>query len=181
VTISNVATGVRRSTATDDRGRFLVPQLPPGSYELTVSLSGFGTLVRQGITLTVGQEASLTLPMQVGAVTEQVTVVGEAPLVNTATSSVAGIVEEKRIAELPLNGRDFTQLALIEPGVVSVRNSDQIATKGFGTRIAAAGSRQTRPHGCWMARTLRACRTLVLPGVHQAFCSESMPSRSSKS
>jgi len=141
VTVSNVATGVRRSTATDDRGRFLAPQLPPGPYELTVSLSGFDTLVRRGITLTVGQEASLNLPMRVGAVTEQVTVVGEAPLVNTSTSSVAGIVEEKRIAELPLNGRDFTQLALIEPGVVSVRNSDQIATKGFGTRIAAAGSR----------------------------------------
>lgn len=141
ITISNVATGVKRSTAADDRGRFVVAQLPPGPYELTVTAAGFETLVRKGITLTVGQEAALNLPMKVGAVSEQVTVLGEAPLVNTATSSVSGIVEEKRIVELPLNGRDFTQLALLQPGVVSVRNTDQLSTKGFGTRVSAAGSR----------------------------------------
>ncbi len=141
VAVTNVATGVRRTTVTDEHGRFVAAQLPPGPYELTVTVAGFQVLVRQGITLTVGQEANLSLPMEVGAVTEQVTVVGEAPLVNTASSSVSGVVEQKRIEELPLNGRDFTQLALIQPGVVSVRNSDQLATKGYGTRVSAAGSR----------------------------------------
>ena len=139
--VTNVATGVRRSTTADERGRYVVAQLPPGPYEVTVTMTGFETLVRTGMTLAVGQEAVLNLNMRVGAVTEQVTVVGEAPLVNTATSAVAGVVEQKRIEQLPLNGRDFTQLALIEPGVVSVRNADAVATKGYGVRVAAAGSR----------------------------------------
>jgi len=118
-----------------------VTELPPGSYQVTATLSGFETLVRTRITLVVGQKATLPLAMKIGAVTEQVTVTGEAPLMNTSTSAVSGVVEEKRILELPLNGRDFSQLPLVIPGVYSVRNTDSIATKGYGTRVSMAGSR----------------------------------------
>ena len=142
VVVSNVATGTRRTLLTNEQGRFIAPQLPPSSYEVTVTMAGFETLVRTGITLTVGQDASLTLSMKVGSVTEQVNVTGAAPLVDTNSSSVSGVVEEERIQQLPLNGRDFSQLALVEPGVVLTRNTDTAsAQKGFGTRISVGGSR----------------------------------------
>jgi len=141
VTVMNVETGVQRAVMTDASGRFLVPQLAPGSYQITATMAGFETLIRRGITLTVGQTASVNLSMKVGAVAEQLTITGEAPLVDTSTSSVSGVVEEARIQELPLNGRDFSQLALVEPAVVLARNTDTVATKGNGTRITIAGSR----------------------------------------
>jgi outer membrane receptor protein involved in Fe transport len=142
ITASNVETGLKRSTITNETGRFLLSELPPGSYEIAVTLPGFETLVRKGMTLTIGQQANLTLSMNVGAIDQQVVVTGDAPIVETTQSSVAGVVEEKRITELPLNGRDFTQLALVEPAVVSLRNtgSGEIG-RGFGTRMSVAGSR----------------------------------------
>src|SRR6266850_2585015 len=142
VTASNVETGLKRTMTTTDEGRFLLSVLPPGSYEVTVTLPGFETLVRKGMTLTVGQQASLALVLSVGAVDQQVVVTGDAPIVETTQSSVAGVVEERRITELPLNGRDFTQLALVEPAVISLRNtgSGEVG-RGFGVRMSVAGSR----------------------------------------
>ena len=141
VTVTNTATGVRRSVTTDGAGRFSAPQLEPGPYEVSATMKGFETMVREGITLALGQEANLNLPMKVGAVTEQVTVTAEAPLVNTSSSSVAGVVDEKRIEDLPLNGRDFSQLPLVQPGVSSFRNGSVAVSKGYGARIAMSGSR----------------------------------------
>ena len=141
VTVRNSETGVQRTFTADEKGRYIAPDLVPGPYEVTATATGFETLVRRGITLTVGQDANINLTMKVGAVTEQVSVTAEAPLVDTSSSSVSGVVEEKRITDLPLNGRDFSQLALVQPGVLSIRNSDVGASKGFGTRIAIAGSR----------------------------------------
>ncbi|MSO19443.1 MAG: TonB-dependent receptor [Acidobacteria bacterium] len=141
ITVNNTETGIKRTATSDAQGRFNVPSLNPGTYEITSTLTGFDTSVRQGITLTVGQVVNLPLTMKVGSVSEQVTVTGEAPLVDVSTSNVSGVVEERRIQELPLNGRDFSQLALVQPGAVSVRGSEQGASKGFGTRVALAGSR----------------------------------------
>ena len=141
VNVTNTATGSRRTVSSDAAGRFTAPQLVPGPYEATATMTGFETLRHTGITLAVGQQANLTLAMKVGAVTEQVTVTGEAPLVNTSSSAVAGLVEEKRIEELPLNGRDFSQLPLIQPGVSAVRNGDVTVSKGYGARIVMGGSR----------------------------------------
>ena len=142
VTASNIDTGLKRTTIANELGRFVLSELPPGSYEITVSLPGFETLVRKGITLTVGQLATLNLQMKVGGVGEQVVVTGDAPIVETSQSAVSGVVEEKRITELPLNGRDFTQLALVEPATVSLRNTGTgEVNRGFGTRMSVAGSR----------------------------------------
>src|SRR3989442_13374049 len=94
------------------------------------------------MSLTVGQQARLGLVMHVGTVDQQVIVTGDAPIVEATQSSVGGVVEEKRITELPLNGRDFTQLALVEPAVVSLRNTTTgEISKGFGSRLSVAGSR----------------------------------------
>ena len=141
VVVSNVETGVQRSVTTDVKGFYLVSELPPGRYQVAASQAGFETLLRAGITLVVGQTANLPLTMKVGAINVQVTVTAEAPLVNTSTSSVSGVVEQQRIEDLPLNGRDFSQLPLVQPGVSAVRNGDVTVTKGYGTRISMGGSR----------------------------------------
>lgn len=141
ITVTNTDTGLSRTATSDAAGRYIVLQLPPGPYRVSTTLAGFDTLVREGIQLEVGQDAALNLALRVGSVNEQVTVVGDAPLVNVTGSTVSGVVDEKRIVDLPLNGRDFTQLALVQPGVLSARNTDSTASKGYGTRISIAGSR----------------------------------------
>ncbi len=139
--VRNAETGAQRSMNSDERGRYVAAELAPGAYEVTATMTGFETLTRRGITLVVGQDAVINLTMNVGAVSEKVDVTGEAPLVDTSSSSVGGVVDSTQITQMPLNGRDFSQLALVVPGVFSVRNSDAGASKGFGTRIAMAGSR----------------------------------------
>src|ERR1051325_5422776 len=81
VMVANLETGLRRTTISNELGRFVLSELPPGSYEITVSLPGFETLVRKGVTLAVGQLATLTLQLKVGGVGGQVTVRGERPMV----------------------------------------------------------------------------------------------------
>ena len=141
VTVVNRETGNRRAVTTDAGGRFVLTQLAPGPYEVIATISGFDTLRRSGITLAIGQEATVNMVMKVGTVTQQVEVTGEASQVNATTSSVSGVVEEKRIEDLPLNGRDFSQLPLVQPGVAAVRNGDVTVSKGYGARISMAGSR----------------------------------------
>ena len=164
ITVTNTDTGADRSVTSDDKGRYVAPQLPPGSYQVSVNAPGFESLIRKGITLTVGQGAVLNLAMKVGAVSEQVTVTADAPLVNTSSSSVSGVVEEKRIEELPLNGRDFTQLALVEAGVVSARNTDSTTTKGFGTRLVMAGSRADQTTWLLDGTNIKSMANLGTPG-----------------
>jgi hypothetical protein len=141
VSVTNSSTGVTRTVTSGPGGRFTAPELLPGPYQLKATKEGFQSLVRSGITLEVGQQAEVNLTMQVGTVSEQVTITAEAPMVNTDSSAVAGVVNEKNIEELPLNGRDFSQLPLVEAGVAAIRNGDVTVTKGFGTRVAMGGSR----------------------------------------
>jgi hypothetical protein len=117
LSITNVGTGIVTTTSTKGEGTFSVPNLQPGNYEISAAAKGFSTLVRKGITLTVGQELVLNLSLQVGGVNEQVTVTAEAPTVNLANATISGVVEQRTVQELPLNGRSWTDLAILQPGV----------------------------------------------------------------
>lgn len=119
VRLKNVETGIERTATTDSGGRYRVAELHLGNYEITAEQSGFQTVARSGVTLTVAREAVVDFVLQVGAVTEQVTVTGEAPLVNTANSTVATLVDQGEMRDMPLNGRSFDNLTAIQPGVVS--------------------------------------------------------------
>jgi outer membrane receptor protein involved in Fe transport len=141
VTVKHVQTGMTRTAVTDDQGHYRVTNLNLGDYEVDAALSGFQTEVRKGVTLTIGREAVVDFAMRLGEVSESVVVTGEAPLVDTTSSSVAGLIDEKAIRDLPLSGRDFIQLALLEPSVLRITNSDNTIAKGFGTRTTFAGSR----------------------------------------
>ena len=92
VQVTNVATGVSRTVQSDVQGRYTVPQLAPGMYEVESSSSGFQTFIRRGIELTIGRHAIVDMVLQVGAVTQTVEVTGEASLVNTTTAATSGLI-----------------------------------------------------------------------------------------
>ena len=110
VTVKNLETGVARAVASDDRGYYRALSLPVGRYEVAAEKTGFRTQVRTGIHLVVGQEAVVNLSLEVGEVQQSVTVAAEAPIVNTTTASTSGLVGERQIKDLPLNGRSFDNL-----------------------------------------------------------------------
>ena len=131
VSIKNVATGEVRAVTTNAAGLYTAPNLLPGSYEVTVTASGFSTEVRSGITLTVGAQQVLNITMQVGQVSQKVEVTGEAPAVQLATSTISDVVNETTVVELPLNGRDWTSLATLQPGITSNAAIQPVITAGF--------------------------------------------------
>src|SRR3972149_2064146 len=120
VGLLNEDTGISRSMQSDSGGRYSAPALSLGTYRVTASLEGFQTEVRSGIVLTVGREAIVNFELPVGAVTQTVEVTGEAPLVESTTSSLGSLVDDRTIRDLPLNGRSYDQLALLQPGVVAL-------------------------------------------------------------
>src|SRR5947199_6486444 len=110
ITVKHTESGLTRSVVSGERGAYNVPLLPVGAYEITTTMPGFKQQVRTGINLVVGQEAVVELTLEVGANAEQVTVTGDAPLVNTTTASVSGLVNERQVKDLPLNGRSVDNL-----------------------------------------------------------------------
>jgi carboxypeptidase family protein len=120
VEVKNVGTGITQPATTDGQGRFRVPELPIGSYEVQATQAGFQTVVRRGITLTVGSEAVVDFTLPVGQAQQTVTVEAQASQVDTSSSAIANLVESTQMRELPLNGRNFEQLLSLAPGVQSV-------------------------------------------------------------
>ena len=143
VSIKNVATGEVRAVTTNSAGLYAVPNLLPGSYDVTATAPGFSTEIRSGITLTVGAQQTLNIAMQIGQVSQKVEVTGEAPVVQLANSTISGIVSQTTVVELPLNGRDWTQLATLQPGVSSVSSiqGGGNSTRGYGVQMSISGSR----------------------------------------
>src|SRR5882724_2212731 len=119
VKTKNLETGATRNSFTDDAGRYLVLALPVGEYEVTVSKSGFQDAIRTGIQLVVNQEATIDLRLQVTAVQSEITVRGDAPMVSTTTLDISGLVGERAVKELPLNGRSYDLLLTLNPGIVN--------------------------------------------------------------
>jgi carboxypeptidase family protein/TonB-dependent receptor-like protein len=144
VAIKNTDTSQSRTVVTDAAGRYRVPLLAPGHYEVTAQISGFQTMVRSGITVTVGQQAVVDARMSLGNVSESITVEGAAPLVETTTGTISNVVTEQQLGSMPLNGRDITQLVLLQPGVVMSRSSVQGSNVGQGTKMSVAGSRPSQ-------------------------------------
>src|SRR6516164_7728150 len=119
VTIKHTESGLTRDVISNENGGYRVPSLPVGAYEITTTMPGFKQEVRKGINLVVGQEAVVNLTLEVGANAEQVTVTEEAPLVNTTLSSTSGLISEAQVKDLPLNGRSFDNLLILNVGVVN--------------------------------------------------------------
>lgn len=116
----NVETNSSRTVTTDEVGRFRIEALAPGSYEVQSEREGFNKETRRGIVLTVGREAVVNFSLKAGDLSDEVATTGDAPLVNTTTSEISALINERTITELPLNGRDLFQLATLQIGVVNV-------------------------------------------------------------
>src|SRR6266403_258784 len=142
VSITNSATGVVREVTTDSAGFYSAPNLLPGVYDITVAATGFSSAVQTGLTLTVGASKSLNIASAVGQVSEKVEVTAAAPTVELTSSTISGEVDSTTERELPLNGRDWTQLATLQPGVVSVRveaGASNRGNRGYGTLLTISG------------------------------------------
>jgi hypothetical protein len=142
VTVKSLETGAIRAVTTGETGDFIIVGLPLGRQEVKVEKTGFKAAVRTGINLEVGQQAVVNLKLEIGEFIQQVQVSEEAPVVNTTTASVAGIVDERQVKDLPLNGRSFDNLITLNPGAInySAMKSANTSTSD-GNTFTVAGRR----------------------------------------
>lgn len=133
ITVKNLETGATRVTDTDEAGDFRVLSLALGAHEVKAEKIGFKAAVRTGIDLDVGQEAVVNLRLEVGEITQEVTVLEEVPVVNTTAYSTSGVVGERSVKELPLNGRSFDNLITLNPGTInytSMKSANTTTSEG---------------------------------------------------
>jgi Carboxypeptidase regulatory-like domain/TonB dependent receptor len=139
VTVTNIQTNIAVKTQTGDDGGYVIPSLRPGDYSVSAESTGFQKTLRTGVTLQVAQVARVDIALQAGQLTESVEVVGATPLLDTLTSSRGSVVDQKKIVDLPLNGRDYNQLALLSPGVLP--GTPRLASVNFKGVLNVNGNR----------------------------------------
>ena len=151
ISVSNVATGIVRTTVSNDVGIFRVPDLVPSVYEVTVSAAGFATRRLTNIELTVGAQQVLNVALTTAGVSTTVEVSSAAPAIELASAALTGVEDSRTTRELPLNGRDWTQLATLQPGVSLIRTQNTLngstsnrGSRGFGTEVSIGGGRPTQ-------------------------------------
>jgi hypothetical protein len=137
VTANNLDTGISRTAPTDQGGRYRFFALPIGLYEVRVTKEGFAEGIRSGIRLVVGQDATVDLGLRVGQVSEQVKVTEDAPVVSLTTQDISGLVGERQVKDLPLNGRSYDLLLTLNPGIV---NFTWEKTGGIGVSNSTTGN-----------------------------------------
>jgi len=146
IVIRNTATGVETTVTSNPQGFYTVPNLQPGEYVLRASAKGF-SVSQAHIDLEVGEQTLVNISMQPGTVTESVEVLDVTPAMELASSQISDVVDAQTVRELPLNGRDWTQLATLQPGVAAVRTEKAVAVgadrgnRGYGVQITVSGAR----------------------------------------
>src|SRR5215831_2929116 len=138
VNIKHVDSGLTRTVISSETGNYTAPSLPVGPYEISTTMPGFKQEVRRCIHLVVGQQAVIDLTLEVGGNAEQVTVSEEAPLVNTTLASTSGLITEAQVKDLPLNGRSFDNLLILN---VNTTNPSSNVNNGAWTSFSVAGKR----------------------------------------
>jgi hypothetical protein len=139
VTVTNILTNISVKTETDQAGFYVIPSLRPGEYSVIAESTGFAKTIRTGVTLQVAQVARIDMSLQTGQVSETVEVVGATSLLDTQTSSRGLVIDQKKIVDLPLNGRDYNQLALLSPGVLP--GTPRLASVNFKGVLNVNGNR----------------------------------------
>ncbi len=151
ITVTSLETNLQRSVTSNSAGLYALPNLSPGKYRLQVSMAGFQTNVRE-LELVVGQQLVLRTALVVGEVTQELTVTAEAPVVNTSTSQVSGLVGEREVKDLPLNGRSFDNLITLNPGTVnttSLKGPGILFSQPVGQAFSVAGRRPGETRFLW--------------------------------
>jgi hypothetical protein len=147
ITIKNSATGIQTPVTANSDGFYTAPNLLPGPYQVSVTSPGFSTTVRTGIVLAVGDQQQLNFSLEVGQVTQTVEVNGQLSNVQLQSSTLNHLVTDSTVVELPLNGRDWTQLAALQPGVIAITTQQALggsssrSSRGNGAQMAISGTR----------------------------------------
>ncbi len=146
VSLKNVATGVTTTVNSNAQGIYNAPNLLPGTYESSISAAGFETKVQSGIILTVGAQQVLNVTLKVGTVTEEVQVTAVTPDLQLASATISGVMNSTTVLELPLNGRSWTDLATLQPGVSTIRDIVSVSSpdrlgRGLGIELSITGGR----------------------------------------
>jgi hypothetical protein len=137
VVVRQVETGATRTLTTDQEGRFFAPSVPVGPYSVSAAHEGFEMQQQTGIALTVGQSLQLNLVLGLATVQQQVVVVDSGSTVNTTTQQTAGLIDERQVKELPLNGRSYDELLTLNPATVNYTNE---RSGGIGTSNSSVGN-----------------------------------------
>jgi hypothetical protein len=143
----NVGTNIRYEGPTNGTGEYYIPNLPPGTYRIEAQKPGFSTVIKPDVVLHVQEAVEINFEMTVGSASESITVVGGAPVVQTATSDLGTVIDSHTVRELPLNGRSWTDLASLQSGVTTVETQINYTTgsgrgnRGFGEQFSISGGR----------------------------------------
>jgi len=147
ITATSVDSGIARSVLTNDSGFYNIPNLAPGTYSISISASGFATVQNPSLALTVGEKEAFNVQLPLAKVAQQVEVTGAAPAIELASSEISDVVDGTTTRELPLNGRDWTQLAALQPGIANIRTQPSATglnnrgNRGFGSQLTINGAR----------------------------------------
>ena len=142
VTVKSLETGATRTSTTDENGAYRILSLPLGKQEVKVEKNGFKAAVRTGIHLQVAQQAVVNFRLEIGEFVQAVTVAEDAPVVNTTTSATSGVVGEREVKDLPLNGRSFDNLIALNPGTINYSSMKSANTStSDGNTFSVAGRR----------------------------------------
>jgi hypothetical protein len=140
ITATSRQTGLVRTTEASNSGRYALPALPVGDYDVRAEAPAFSPQVQQNLKVAIGQEAVVNFTLNVGSVAEAVTVTADAPLVETTSGSLGGLVDEQRVAELPLNGRNFNELVLLQTGIAIHKQTSLTSSTGAGLVFSSNGA-----------------------------------------
>jgi hypothetical protein len=147
VVITNAATGVERTVTTNSEGFYIAPNLIPGEYRVKLLAKGFNSVIKTGITITVGGRQTFDVTLQIGTISSKVEVSAEVPAVQVTSSEISATVLANTVRELPLNGRSWTDLAALQAGVDTIQTQPTFATgsdrgnRGFGQQLTISGAR----------------------------------------
>ena len=141
ITVSNVETGIERTAVTDGSGRYQVPALPPGTYNISAALPGFTTRTLENVVLALGQAVTIDFQLRVAGITEAATVAGEILPVQVSRTEMSSVINQAQVDALPTNGRNFISFAVITPGVTTDRTPQQGAIDHSGLSFAGQRAR----------------------------------------
>ncbi|MBL8138714.1 MAG: carboxypeptidase regulatory-like domain-containing protein, partial [Acidobacteria bacterium] len=141
ITVTSPSTGFTRSDVSDAEGVYRLRALPVGTFDIAVELAGFASVDRKGVVVNVGQTITLDFTLKVAALAETVIVTGQTPLIEASVSSVGGVVDIGRIESIPLNGRQFANLAATLPGVGLGNHSDPTKSTQYSPQINGGNGR----------------------------------------
>ena len=165
VVLHNNATNIDTNSSTNGTGEYAIVNIAPGAYTLRVSKTGFQSAQQNDVSLSVNQTASYDFTLPVGSAEQTVTVTAAAPTIESSTAELGAVISTASVNDLPLNGRNFTQLLQLTPGASPVNTAQTFGFRGVGVRTFHRSTARAIGRTCfwWMASTIRLPSPAITP------------------